>query len=925
MKKFRMMLTIACMAFVMMVTRVRVQAISGKGTQSDPYVITEYMEFPEYATQAQNTNRKEVYFRLGADLECLEPYSGSKKMISVGGINGNYSTMYLDLAGHRMDVKIYDEAGLFYIDHGKLVINDTVGGGYVEVEAGDYVGTPRMPVFAFGDAGGPGMGLEINGGTYRSLSKEGRCVRAENFNGSITIYDGNFKSEIVVCNMDPQKPSKITIYDGDFFDFYYCSWSNEDITARIRSTKEMNRSRWMAYVNPSSDHSEGIFKKILDPNTTVYVNGKEIDLSRVTGGIAENHVEFRDPTKPRIVSQPVSYVFPYVGSSHEFEIAAENAEYYDWRLMDENGIELSWDDVAMKCGAWSENHYSNKFTLKGVDPWLNGKRLYCVVRGNDYRIRSDYVTLQVEPVIKLINAEPDNYAELFAGGNISDFRKINLDCQSHATAMPANWFLYYEEQEGKIQPYENYTIRFEVELEEGYSFDSKVRCIVKTPKGDVVATRLAGSNETHANYEFSYEPPLPENGIKIESVSRSVKEPVAGEAPAVELDPLSGAEAADCPYVVQSMTWNPSPESFVEGGQYVLIIVYKAKDGYGFYDDTEFFMNGNKMIVDEIVKGSGGTAKVVSFIKAKAAFKITKKSLTLYDTIAIDFKVPKESMEGYHDPFLLVTMNNEVSRITEYSEDGELYKFTYRVAPHHMGDKVTAVPHALNASGADVAGEASRYSVAEYCYNMLNKEDYQGAAYAKLRRLLVDILLYGDAAQNYVGYKTNALAGANLTAAQRAMGTDVTAQMSYQSVKDKLFATVDEADALASIELAALYLESAVNVQFKYVAENLSGLRVVVTDDPEGMHVLGEYAADGNLIDNKGRYYVTFGNLNAGQMRKTIYATVMKGSKKVSNTYRYSIESYVASMRTANGTNLDKLLDAMMRYGDSAADFAGNK
>ena len=75
------------------------------------------------------------------------------------------------------------------------------------------------------------------------------------------------------------------------------------------------------------------------------------------------------------------------------------------------------------------------------------------------------------------------------------------------------------------------------------------------------------------------------------------------------------------------------------------------------------------------------------------------------------------------------------------------------------------------------------------------------------------------------------------------------------------------------------------------------------------------------MIDNKGRYYVTFDGLNAGQMRKTVYATVMKGNKKVSNTYRYSIESYVQSMRSENGTNLDKLLDAMMRYGDSAAAF----
>ena len=304
---------------------------------------------------------------------------------------------------------------------------------------------------------------------------------------------------------------------------------------------------------------------------------------------------------------------------------------------------------------------------------------------------------------------------------------------------------------------------------------------------------------------------------------------------------------------------------------------------------------------------------------------VTKKSLTLFDTITIDFKVPATALEGYHDPYLIVLQDGAETKLTDYREDNGLLIFSYRVAPHQMGDDATAVPHALNAAGEDVKGAAFSYSVAEYCYNMLNKETYQTDAYAKLRRLLVDILLYGDAAQTYAGYKTDTLVSRDLTETQRAMGTDVGIEMSYENVKEKFFATVSEAEELASMEAAALYLEAAVNIQFKYLASNLSGLRVVVTGDADGTEVLGEYAADGSLIDTKGRYYVTFGGLNAGQMRKTVYATVMKGNKKVSNTYRYSIESYAASMRTEEGTTpLDKLLDAMMRYGDSAAAYIGN-
>ena len=58
-------------------------------------------------------------------------------------------------------------------------------------------------------------------------------------------------------------------------------------------------------------------------------------------------------------------------------------------------------------------------------------------------------------------------------------------------------------------------------------------------------------------------------------------------------------------------------------------------------------------------------------------------------------------------------------------------------------------------------------------------------------------------------------------------------------------------------------------------------------------------------------------------MRKKIYATVMQGDVAVSNTYCYSIESYAASMKGKHGEKLDNLLDAMMRYGDSAAKYAG--
>ncbi|MCR5460291.1 MAG: hypothetical protein K6F51_10370 [Acetatifactor sp.] len=303
---------------------------------------------------------------------------------------------------------------------------------------------------------------------------------------------------------------------------------------------------------------------------------------------------------------------------------------------------------------------------------------------------------------------------------------------------------------------------------------------------------------------------------------------------------------------------------------------------------------------------------------------IAKKTLTLYDTIAITFKIPAQALSEYHDPYLEVTQNGKTENLTNYDVSGDYYVFTYRVAPHNMDDVVTAMPHAFNANNEDVKGVEFTYSVAEYCYNMLGKPDYQSEDYAVFRRLLVDILRYGDAAQIYAGHNVDALASRNLTSAQLAMGTNINEPMTYVSVKDSEAATVNDEDKLASIEKAALYLEATVNIQFKYTANNLSNLRVAVTEDKAGTVVLAEYAADASKIDDNGLYYVTFGNLNAAQMRKTFYATVMQGDKKVSNTYCYSIESYAASMKDKDIPNLDNLLDAMMRYGDSAKIYSGN-
>ena len=341
--------------------------------------------------------------------------------------------------------------------------------------------------------------------------------------------------------------------------------------------------------------------------------------------------------------------------------------------------------------------------------------------------------------------------------------------------------------------------------------------------------------------------------------------------------------------------------------------------------------NGLKEFLDHVdqyavihVSTAGGKGKTGSSVRIGETvtdLQIAKKGLQLQDTISINFKLSKASLQGkYHDPYLVVTQGGNVTKLTEYVVDGNDLVFIYRVAPHMIGEVAMVAPHAFCVNGKDVMGVNTEYSVAQYCYNMLSKNEYAGSQYATFRRLLVDILRYGDAAQLYVGYKPAELASRNLTSAQKAMGTDVNVAMTYNSVKEQNYKTVNSSEAWATIEKAALYLEAAVNVQFKFRANGPYDLRVVITDNAACTNVIGSYPASALQMDG-GLYYVNVDALNAGQMKKTIYATVMKGDKKVSNTYRYSIESYAASMKGKNA-KLDMLLDAMMRYGNSAEAYA---
>jgi hypothetical protein len=80
-----------------------------------------------------------------------------------------------------------------------------------------------------------------------------------------------------------------------------------------------------------------------------------------------------------------------------------------------------------------------------------------------------------------------------------------------------------------------------------------------------------------------------------------------------------------------------------------------------------------------------------------------------------------------------------------------------------------------------------------------------------------------------------------------------------------------------------------------------------------------------NTFDAAGnnQYYVLFDALHSAQLSEPIYATIMRDGVAVSNTMRYSVESFIyAKVNNAStDAKIVNLVKAMISYGDAAYAF----
>ncbi len=248
-------------------------------------------------------------------------------------------------------------------------------------------------------------------------------------------------------------------------------------------------------------------------------------------------------------------------------------------------------------------------------------------------------------------------------------------------------------------------------------------------------------------------------------------------------------------------------------------------------------------------------------------------------------------------------------------------RYSFRnISAAQMGDQVTAQVF-YNQDGVDHMSETLTYSVKQYAMNMLSKTEDPA-----LRTLLVDMLNYGAEAQKYFGVRTDDLVNKDLSETQQSWASEGDDLVGYTPELSSHRELILNEAATVVFEGASLSLDErvAINYYLDLAGQSAAQLELELTWQDGGITktvTLDGAGFETRQVNGRTLYVATLEALNATQMRTVVDARVCRRSDhvSVSDTMRYSVETYAYSKRGDQDENLRTLILVMMKYGDAAS------
>lgn len=230
------------------------------------------------------------------------------------------------------------------------------------------------------------------------------------------------------------------------------------------------------------------------------------------------------------------------------------------------------------------------------------------------------------------------------------------------------------------------------------------------------------------------------------------------------------------------------------------------------------------------------------------------------------------------------------------------------VMPEYMGEEITATLTA-ELGGKEYASEALGNSIESYCRSVL---DPAFGMDEKTMELAAAILLYGEAAQIYNGYKTDDLVTA---------GLDLDKYRTDAAPENSDLTTVGDAEGAVFVG-AGLRCTESMSAYFTFTAEDTEGLTVKISvGGRETAFNVSELTPDKN-----GKYRVDFDGVMADEFGEIITASFEKNGVEYSHKVLYSVNSYVHyTLNIDANDNLKLITGAIYRYGKAAKNYSGRE
>ena len=298
-----------------------------------------------------------------------------------------------------------------------------------------------------------------------------------------------------------------------------------------------------------------------------------------------------------------------------------------------------------------------------------------------------------------------------------------------------------------------------------------------------------------------------------------------------------------------------------------------------------------------------------------ANFKPNSYSISLKDSIAINFRVNAATVLGYTNPYLVVTMNGQETVINDYEtlSDGTLVFAFDKVYPQTVIDDATAVLHGFKGD-QEYYGDNYTRSVLQYCVNNQTKVGNPNS----LKGLLVNLLQYAGEAQKYMHYKENTLASdpANINSTAKRYAKQTLTSEDLTSVKN-FNAEPLAGTPTSEFTAATLVLGNTVGIKVTFKATDLTNKAIRVDFNGATTYFSGEDLVQGS----EGKATFTY-PLFATQFNDTVKFTVCDGTTPISDTMTYSVASYAGKYIEPLNETFGSLLKSMMLYGKQAKTYA---